>query len=174
MWWCSLDSDVSHVYLLVLAKAKLREHVCVALVVFFWCVLEFLFDCYLITWADSGTVSEWSVGQGWLHVYPDKNGIIFCLFTEVGQKLPQVMDARLQNLCASMCPCVTEWSTSAAALVINVETTWEYLPSWWTASPHEVACVCFFHPSDLHTFSDPQQRSRLIVSCMRSKRHCVY
>ena len=38
------------------------------------------------------------------------------------------MDAWLQNVCASMRPWVTEWSMSAAALVINVGATWEYFP----------------------------------------------
>ena len=83
------------------------------------------------------------------------------------------MDAWLQNLCASMCPYVTE---SAAVLVKKVETTWEYLPlikCIFSRSCVRV-CVCvFFYPSALNIFADTQ-RSGLIVSCVSSKRHCVY
>lgn len=48
------------------------------------------------------------------------------------------MDAWFQNLCASMCPCVTERSMSAASLIINMEATWEYLPRGEPAALHEV------------------------------------
>lgn len=82
------------------------------------------------------------------------------------------MDARLQNLCASMCPCVTEWSTSAAALVINEETTWEYLPSWWTASPHEVVCG-FFTPL-ICTLSLIHSRRADWLSAARVQRDTVF
>ncbi len=61
---------------------------------------------------------------------------------EVGQKLPQVMDAWLKNLCANMGPCVTEWSMSAAVLVINMDSTWGYVPCGERHLPIK-SCVFF-------------------------------
>lgn len=47
----------------------------------FSCILDFLLTNYLLIQANSDAVSKSSVGQGWLHVYLDKNAVIFCLFT---------------------------------------------------------------------------------------------
>lgn len=71
------------------------------------------------------------------------------------------MDAWLQSVQASMCPCVTEWGMSAALLVRNVETTWNIF-----------IVVTHSHVFAPHT--DPQQKRRLIDSCVGSKRHFVY
>lgn len=128
-----------------------------------------LFLCVFLDVSMNSILSS-DAAEGWLHVYLYKNSIIFCLFSLRRSRTETASShgcSASEFVCqhVSLCDRVKHVCSPACSKYgqkKNPSTTREYLP--------RVECVmCYVGPH-----SDPQQKSRLIVSHVGSKEHCVY